>query len=120
MSEVWTPRQAAEFFRVRVRTLTVWEQEGRFPPGAVTRTPGRNRRYQAGPLRDMRAATTEERQEHAMTEDEVTRAVRNLDEQVAKLHIRLNEVADDLADQLSVISSQVGNALAELPRKEAP
>ena len=45
--DLMTPGEVAELFRVDVKTVTRWDEAGRFPPGAVIRTLGGHRRFKA-------------------------------------------------------------------------
>ena len=50
-----TPAEVAGAFRVRPATVTKWDARGRWPAGAVVRTPGRHRRYRAAVVAQMLA-----------------------------------------------------------------
>ena len=50
---VLTSGEVAVMFRVDSRTVTRWDREGRFPEGAVFRTPGGHRRYREPAVRAM-------------------------------------------------------------------
>jgi DNA-binding transcriptional MerR regulator len=52
---LYTPAEFAALIRVHVETLSQWDKEGRFPPGAVIRTPGGTRRYDGPWVRSLLA-----------------------------------------------------------------
>jgi excisionase family DNA binding protein len=49
--ELMTPAEVAQAFRVDVKTVARWAQDGRFPPGSVIRTLGGHRRFYAAAIR---------------------------------------------------------------------
>lgn len=51
-----TPAETAALWHVDVKTITRWEQSGRFPQGTVIRTPGEHRRFRETTVRAMLAS----------------------------------------------------------------
>ena len=55
--ELFTPREAAEALKVQATTLSRWDRQRRWPPGAVVRTVGGHRRYAADVIRGIGSGT---------------------------------------------------------------
>ena len=53
--ELLTPSEVALMFRVDPKTVTRWDQAGKFPPGTVVRTPTGHRRFKAAGVRALLA-----------------------------------------------------------------
>jgi DNA-binding transcriptional MerR regulator len=52
---LYTVGEVGILLRVDPRTVTRWDQEGKFPPGTVIRTPGRHRRFRGDYIRSLMA-----------------------------------------------------------------
>ena len=50
---LYTPGEVAVLFRVDPKTVTRWDQAGKFPKGTVTRTLGGRRRYDGEYIRSL-------------------------------------------------------------------